>query len=61
MIKYFNEGDKVYVAQADMFDNSLLNKAGVIKKIYQDTKKALVSFNSDDPLERELDLCVLEK
>lgn len=61
MTKYFNVGDQVYVAQADLFDNSMLNQRGVIKRIYQDTKRALVSFGADNSVDKEIDLCVLEK
>ena len=61
MTKYFNVGDQVYVAQADLFDNSMLNQRGVIKGIYQDTKRALVSFGADNSVDKEIDLCVLEK
>lgn len=61
MTKYFNVGDCVYVAQAELFDNHLLCKKGTIKEIYKDTKKALVSFIGEEPMERQVDLCILEK
>lgn len=61
MDKYFNIGDRVYVAQAELFDNSLLKKQGVIKEIYKNTKRALISFDDTTLMERELELCVLEK
>ncbi len=61
MDKYFNIGDRVYVAQAELFDNSLLKKQGVIKEIYKNTKRGLISFDDPTLPDQELELCVLEK
>lgn len=61
MGNYFNEGDAVYVAQADLFDNSLLSKKGVIKTIYKDSAEALILFEDITLSPRKIELCMLEK